>query len=77
MNIQRQAGLGAFGAAAGIAALFVLFVVLTVPGSGTGMDRTNAFVAWISVGGVALALIVVHVLIGRVLVREAAREKEE
>jgi hypothetical protein len=77
MNIQRQAGLGAFGAAAAIAALFVLFVVLTVPRSGTGMDRTNAFVAWISVGGVALALIVVHVLIGRVLVREAGREKEE
>ena len=74
MNMQRQAGLGAFGAAAGIAALFALFVWWTLPGQGTGMDRTNAIVAWVSVGGVALALIVVHVLVGRVLIEEGDRQ---
>ena len=71
MSIQRQAGFGAFGAAAGIAVLFAAFVWWTIPGPGTGMDRTSAVVAWISVGGVALALIVAHVLIARVLVKGA------
>lgn len=59
------------GAALGIAALFGLFVWWTRPGPSTGMDQTNAVVAWISVGGVALALIVVHILVGRTLVRDA------
>jgi len=77
MNIQRQAGLGAFAAAAGIGALFALFVWWTLPGPGTGMDRTHAIVAWISVGGIAVALMVVHVLVGRVLVREAGRKTED
>ena len=77
MNIQRQAGLGAFAAAAGIAALFIVFVWQTLPGPGTGMDRTHALVSWISVGGIAVALIVVHVLAGRVLVREAGRRKAD
>ena len=71
MNVQRLAGLGAFGAAAGIGLLFALFVWQTLPGPGTGMDRTHAMVSWISVGGVAVALIVVHVLVARVLVRAA------
>lgn len=75
MNIQRQAGRGAMGAAVGIAALFALFVWWTMPGPGTGMDRTHAVVAWISVGGIAAMLIVVHILIGRTLVRDAG-EKE-
>ena len=73
MNIQRQAGLGAFGAAAGILVLFAAFVWWTVPGPDTGMDWTSAVVAWISVGGVALTLIAAHVLIARVLVK-APRE---
>jgi hypothetical protein len=71
MNIQRHAGFGAFGAAAGIAVLFAAFVWWTMPGPGTGMDRTSAVVAWISVGGVALALIAAHVLIARVLLKGA------
>ena len=48
MNVQRLAGLGAFGAAAGIGLLFALFVWQTLPGPGTGMDRTHAMVSWIS-----------------------------
>jgi hypothetical protein len=75
MNVQRLAGLGAFGAAAGIGLLFALFVWQTLPGPGTGMDRTHAMVSWISVGGVAVALIVVHVLVARVLVRAAGDDR--
>ena len=78
MNIQRHAGLGAFGAAGGIAALFALFVWWTRPGPGTGLDWSNAVIAWISVGGIAVALIVVHILIGRVLVRGSpSRDRDD
>ena len=76
MQVQRVAGLGAFGAAAGLALVFVIFVWLTRPGPGTGMDWAHAMVSWISVGGIVVALIVVHVLVGRVLVR-SAREPAE
>lgn len=69
MQVQRMAGLGAFGAAAGLALLFALFVWQTLPGPETGMDWAHAVVAWISVGGVVVALIAVHVLVGRVLAR--------
>jgi hypothetical protein len=69
MNVQRLAGLGAYGAAAGLALVFALFVWRTIPGPGTGMDWTHAAVSWISVGGVVAALIIVHVLVARVLVR--------
>jgi hypothetical protein len=69
MQVQRLAGLGAFGAAAGMALLFALFVWWTWPRPETGMDWAHAVVAWISVGGVVAALIVVHVLVGRVLAR--------
>lgn len=72
MTLQRLAGLGAYGAAAGIALIFILFVWQTLPGPNTGMDRTNALLSWISVGGVAIALIVVHVLVARVLARKAS-----
>lgn len=70
-----MAGLGALGAAVGIAMLFGLFVWWTMPGPGTGMDRTHAVLSWIGVGGVAAMLILVHILIGRTLVRDAD-EKE-
>jgi hypothetical protein len=73
MSVQRLAGFGAFGAAGGIAVLFALFVWQTIPGPRTGMDLTHALVSWISVGGVVVALIVVHVLAARVLVRDAQR----
>jgi hypothetical protein len=69
MQVQRVAGLGAYGAAAGLALVFAIFVWSTRPGPGTGMDWAHAMVSWISVGGIVVALIVVHVLVGRVLVR--------
>jgi len=61
----RLAGLGAFGASAGLLALFALLVFFTRPARVGGIDTTNAIVAWISLGGLFVALILVHVLIGK------------
>ena len=64
-KIARLAGFGAFAACAGIAALFLLFVYGTRPTASAGMDGTQRFITWLSVAGVLLALLGVHLLIGR------------
>jgi hypothetical protein len=64
-RIARLAGFGAFAACAGIAALFVLFVFVTRPAEASGMDGTMRFLSWFSVAGVLLALLGVHVMLGR------------
>jgi hypothetical protein len=64
-KIAKLAGLGAFAACAGIAGLFLLFVYGTRPTPWAGMDGTLRFIAWLSVAGVLLALLGVHVLLGR------------
>ena len=66
-KIAKLAGLGAFGACAGLLALFLGLVFLTRPVSRGGIDAINASVAWIALGGLILALIAVHVAIGRQL----------
>ncbi len=66
-KIARFAGLGAFAACGGIAALFALFVFITRPTSTSGMDATSRFLAWFAVAGVLLALLLVHVVLGRQL----------
>lgn len=68
-QIARLAGLGAYGAIAGMSAAYVGFIVLTAPTRGAGLDMTNTLVSWISVGGVLLALIAAHVAIGKQLLR--------
>jgi hypothetical protein len=73
-KIARLAGLGAFAACGGIALLFVLFVVITRPTSSSGMDGTLRFIAWLSVAGVLLALLGVHLLVGRQLLAAAKGE---
>ena len=67
----RLAGLGAFGACAGLLALYLLLVYLTRPLTRGGIDIVNAVVAWIALGGLFAALIIVHVVIGRQLLRAA------
>lgn len=68
-RIAKLAGLGAFGACAGIAALYLLVVWGTRPtatsGATSGMDGTLRFITWLSVGGVFLALLGIHVMLGR------------
>lgn len=66
-KIARLAGFGAFAACVGIAALYALFLYGTRPTSFSGMDAPQRFVAWFTVAGVLLALLLVHLVIGRQL----------
>lgn len=73
-KFARLAGLGAFGACAGLLALYLLLVYLTRPMSRGGIDIVNAAVAWIALGGLFAALIIAHIAIGRQLLRLAKGE---
>ncbi len=73
-RIARLAGLGAFAAAAALAVGYILFVYVTRPAPTSGMDGTSRFLAWLSVAGVILALLGVHLVIGRQLLALARGE---
>jgi hypothetical protein len=75
-KIARLAGLGAFAACGGIVAVLALFVFITRPGPFAGMDPTSRFLAWLSVAGVLLALLGVHLLLGRRLLALARGEPQ-
>ncbi len=75
-KIARLAGLGAFAACGGIAALYALFVFITRPTTYAGMDGTLRFISWFTVAGVLLALLLVHVVIGRQLLALARGEPQ-
>jgi hypothetical protein len=64
-RIARLAGLGAFGACAGLVALFLLIAYAARPTPTGGINMATAAVTWISLGGLFAALIGVHVLIGK------------
>jgi len=66
-NFASLAGLGAFGACAGFVALYALIVYATRHTTTGGMMQTLSAVTWISVGMVIIALIAVHVAIGKEL----------
>ena len=67
-KFAKLAGLGAFGASAGLALMYLALVVLLMrPSPLHGIDGINAAVAWISLGGLFAALIIVHVAIGKQL----------
>lgn len=66
-NITKLAGLGAFAACAGFLALFGLVAYISRHTSTGGMMPVLSTVTWISVGLVVIALIAVHVAIGKQL----------
>jgi hypothetical protein len=66
-KIARFAGLGAFGACAGLLALYLLIAFVSRPTRTGGIDSTLAWIVWIALGGVFAALIIVHIAIGRQL----------
>ena len=66
-KIARLAGLGAFGACAGMLALFALIIFFTRWTPLGGMMPALSAVTWISLAIVFAALIAVHVAIGRQL----------
>ncbi|MEO8335668.1 MAG: hypothetical protein ABI664_11890 [bacterium] len=66
-KIAKLAGLGALVAAGGIVAVFALFVYITRPVPTAGLDPTLRFLSWFTVAGVIIALIGVHLVLGRQL----------
>jgi hypothetical protein len=66
-KIAKLAGLGALAACGGIVAIYALFLYVTKPEPTSGLDPTLRFLAWFTVAGVILALIGVHVVLGRQL----------
>ena len=66
-KIARLAGLGAFGACVAFVALFAFIAYASRRTATGGMMTALSVVTWISVGMVVIALIVVHVAIGRQL----------
>jgi hypothetical protein len=68
-TILKLAGMGAFGAIGGLSLAFGLFVALTAPSRTGGIDATGAAVTWIAVGGVLLALVVLHIVLGKQILR--------
>ena len=66
-KIAKLAGLGAFAACGGIAAVYALFVFITRPTSTAGMDTTLRFISWFTVAGVLIAVLGLHVVFGRQL----------
>ena len=66
-RIQRLAGLGALSVAVPILALYALIAYISTPEPTGGIDWTNATIVYIGVGLVALAVIAVHLVLGRQL----------
>lgn len=64
-RIAKLIALGAFGAVLLFVAIFALIAWEAIPSRTGGIDGTEATVTWISVGLVILAVIGVHVLVGR------------
>jgi hypothetical protein len=64
-KIAKLAGLGAFAAAAGLALLYLFLAYISRPTARGGIDQIQAVVTWISLGGMFLALIGAHVVLGR------------
>jgi hypothetical protein len=66
-KIAKLAGLGAFGACAAFVALFAYVAYISRHTPTGGMMPALSAVTWISVGLVVLALIAVHILLGKQL----------
>jgi hypothetical protein len=66
-KVATLAGLGAFGACGAFIALFAYIAYISRHTPTGGMMPVLSVVTWISVGLVVLALIAVHILIGKQL----------
>jgi hypothetical protein len=63
----KLAGLGAYGACAGMLGLFALLIFFTRPVRSGGLLPALSYVTWISLAVVFAALIGAHIAIGRQL----------
>ena len=70
-KIARLAGLGAYGACAGMIAIFALLIFGTRHTATGGLLPTLSFVTWISMAVVFASLIAAHIAIGKQLMHLA------
>ena len=68
---QQLAGLGAFAVCLGILGVYALVAFISTPSGTGGIDWTHAAIVYIGVGMVVLALVAVHVVLGRQLLAGA------
>ena len=66
-KLARLAGLGAFGACVGFIGLYIFVAYLSRHTATGGMTQALSAVTWISVALVIVALIALHVAIGKEL----------
>jgi hypothetical protein len=66
-KIAKLAALGAYGACAGMLALFALIIYFTRSVPRGGLPPALAYVTWLSLAVVFVCLIAVHVAIGKQL----------
>ncbi|HEY2375777.1 MAG TPA: hypothetical protein VGH98_07340 [Gemmatimonadaceae bacterium] len=76
-RIAKLIAVSAFGAIALFVFVFVVIAIAVVPRRTGGIDITQAMVTWISVGIAVLALIAVHIIIGRGLFAFARGARSE
>ena len=74
-RIAKLIGLSAFAAILLFVAIFGLIAWAAIPTRTGGIDGIEAAVTWISVGLAAIAIIGVHVLVGRGLLAFARGER--
>ena len=67
-RVARLVGYGAFGAIALFVVIFLLILLLTLPRSAPGMTTVLDVVTWIAVGMMVLAMITLHIVVGRQLI---------
>jgi hypothetical protein len=75
-SLTRLLGLGAYGACAGIAALYLLVAFASRHTLTGGIDTTESYVVWIALGGLTLGLLIAHHVVGKqllILAREGDR----
>jgi hypothetical protein len=66
--LQGLAAAGALGVCAVLLALLALVIFISLPG---GIDKTEAFIAWVSVGIMILLMVAGHLVYARTLFQAA------
>jgi len=78
-SIARLLGLGAYAACTGIMALYLLMAFVSRHTATGGIDYTESHVVWIALGGITIALLIAHHVVGRqllILARDGDKPQE-
>ena len=74
MRFERLAALGALGVSVGVLGLYLLLVFIARVTPTGGTDAEHAVLTALSLAPAALAIIAVHLVFARILMREANTE---